>query len=317
MARVDWGQLPSELREWAEATLGARVAKAESQAGGFSPGAACRLRLEDGGRAFCKAVSASANPQSPGMHRREAQIAAALPPDVPAPRFIASYDDGEWVGLLFADVDGRPPAQPWRADELDHVLGAVAVLHDRLTPSPLSSAPAIADMHAANFTGWRSLAATSGASASPLPGGRPVQDPWSMRHLDRLAELEAAWPEAAAGNTLLHNDLRADNMLITADGVRFVDWPHACVGAAWFDLAAFAPSVVMDGGPEPERLMARVPSAAAADPDAVTAVVAAVAGYFTYQATLPPPPGLPAIREFQEAQGAPARAWLQRLTGWK
>jgi aminoglycoside phosphotransferase (APT) family kinase protein len=289
MARVDWGQLPAELRGWVVAALGGRVAEARSQAGGFSPGAACRLRLEDGRRAFCKAVSASANPESPVMHRREAQIAAALPPDVPAPRFIASYDDGEWVGLLFADVDGRPPAQPWRADELDQVLGAIAVLHDRLTPSPLSSVPVIADMHAANFTGWRSLAADSGASARPLPGVRPWQDPWSRRHLHRLAELEAGWPEAAAGNTLLHDDLRADNMLITADGVRFVDWPHACAGVAWFDVAAFAP----------------------------TAVVAAVAGYFTYQATLPPPPGLPAIREFQEAQGAPARAWLQRLTGWK
>jgi hypothetical protein len=105
-------------------------------------------------------------------------------------------------------------------------------------------------------------------------------------------------------------------MLITRDGVVFVDWPHASVGAPFFDLVALAPSVVIQGGPDPEWLVERVPSAANVDPGAMTAVVAAIAGYFTHQATLPIPPGLPTIRAFQEAQAIPARAWLRRLTGW-
>ena len=40
---------------------------------------------------------------------------------------------------------------------------------------------------------------------------------------------------ATAGSTLLHNDVRADNVLITADKVVFVDWPAACTGAPWFE----------------------------------------------------------------------------------
>ena len=48
-----------------------------------------------------------------------------------------------------------------------------------------------------------------------------------------------------------------------------------------------------------------------ADPDRVNAALAAVAGYFTHSALLPPPPGLPTVREFQRAQGVPARAWLR------
>lgn len=179
MARVDWDELPRELRTWAEGMLGARVKGAVSQQGGFSPGAACRLALSDGGRAFLKAVSASVNPDSPKLHRREAEVAAALPDSVPVPRFIASYDDGDWVALLFQDVDGRHPAQPWQVVELDSVLAAVARLHEK-----------------------------------------------------------------------------------------------------------------------------------------IAAMVAGIAGYFTYQATLPPPPGLLTIRKFQEAQAVPARAWLARLTGW-
>ncbi len=61
---------------------------------------------------------------------------------------------------------------------------------------------------------------------------RPARlDGWSARHLDRLARLEAEAPAAAVGDTLLHLDLRADNLLLTRDRVVVVDWPHARVGA--------------------------------------------------------------------------------------
>ena len=142
-------------------------------------------------------------------------------------------------------------------------------------------------------------------------------DDWSARHLDRLAELESRWTAAVAGTTLLHCDVRADNMLITENGVVFVDWPHACTGAPWFDVVIFAPSVAMQGGPDPEWLLGRARSADGADPDAVTAVVTAVAGYFTWQAQLAAPVGLPTVRAFQAAQGEQARAWLRRRTGWQ
>jgi hypothetical protein len=111
--------------------------------------------------------------------------------------------------------------------------------------------------------------------------------------------------------------VRADNVLLTAGGVVFVDWPHACTGAPWFDVVAFAPSVALQGGPDPEWVLGRAGSADGADPDAVTAVVAAVAGYFTWSAGLPSPPGLPTLRAFQAALGEHARAWLRRRTGWR
>ena len=51
------------------------------------------------------------------------------------------------------------------------------------------------------------------------------------------------------------------------------------------------------------------PLGRAADPAAVDSYVAALAGYFTRQALLPPPPGLPTLRAFQAAQGTIARTW--------
>ena len=73
----------------------------------------------------------------------------------------------------------------------------------------------------------------------------------------------------------------------------------------------------MQGGPPPEDLLSRTPHACQADADAVTAVVASIAGFFVRETTQPAPPVLPTLRAFQAAQGEVAREWLARRTGWK
>ena len=110
-----------------------------------------------------------------------------------------------------------------------------------------------------------------------------------------------------AFETLLHFDLRADNLLLTPERVWFVDWPHAAIGAGWVDAIAFAPSVTMQGGPPPEQILRRVAPDA---PPSATAAIASVAGFFTHQSVQPPPPGLPTLRPFQAAQAEIARTWL-------
>lgn len=306
--RVPYDALPAEVDEWVEDVLGAAVAEALTQPGGFSPGCAARLLGSNGKRAFIKAVSSEANAESPGMYRREARTTAALPLEAPVPRLRATYDDGTWVALLFDDVDGRHPQLPWQPDELRRVMAAVDELFTDLTPCPLPDAQTVDNDWRDEFARWRDTAA-----AGPPEG----LDPWCVRHLDRLAEVESQWPEAAAGDTLLHLDLRADNMLVTDDRVWIVDWPWAAKGAPVFDLVGFAPSVAMQGGPDPEDLLRMSALGRAADPEAVTTLVATVAGYFLVQSLLPPPPGLPTVREFQAAQGAVALRWLQDLTGWR
>jgi len=280
------------------------VARADSQPGGFSPGVAARLTTIDGRRAFVKAISSDPNPNSPAFHRQEARIAAQLPATAPVPRLLWTFDDGEWVVLLFEDIDGSHPAVPWRDDELARVLAALLDLGVALTPSPIE-APSIEVSLEPLLVGWRSL-----ASAGIAPEG------WAGRHLDDLAALEARWPDGAGGKTLLHTDLRADNMLLTDEQVVFIDWPWAAVGAAWIDLANMLPSVAMQGGPAPWTVFDAHPVSQGADADAVTAFVAGLAGFFVWGGSQPPPPGLPTLREFQRAQGEHAVRWLQVRTGW-
>ena len=63
--RLPWEALPGEVRDAIERELGSRVVRAVTQPGGFSPGVAARLELEDGGRVFVKAVGPEPNPDSP------------------------------------------------------------------------------------------------------------------------------------------------------------------------------------------------------------------------------------------------------------
>jgi hypothetical protein len=98
--------------------------------------------------------------------------------------------------------------------------------------------------------------------------------------------------------------------------VVFVDWPHAAVGNPAFDAVAWAPSVVLEGGPAPEELLSRHRPSQRADPESVTVLLAAITGFFVAGSFKPPPPGLPTLRAFQASQGAVALDWLRRRTGW-
>jgi aminoglycoside phosphotransferase len=305
--RLPWLAIPGQLRSQVAELLGARVLTAQTQPGGFSPGVAARLTLSGGRRAFVKAVG-DLNPESPDIHRSEARIAAALPAGTPAPRLLGSVDDEGWVILVLEDVDGHMPAQPWRSDELARVLDAMTELAAALSPAPIAAPTAPARFHSLGH-GWRDL-------ADAQAGGDELADvsTWARDRLSDLVALESGWPAAVTGTTLAHGDIRADNILLTPSRVVFVDWPWACLAKPWFDLIAMLPSVALQGGPEPEQVLAGHPLADGVDPDDITTAVAALAGMWSCLARKPDPPGIPTLRAFQRAHGAVASDWLaQRL----
>lgn len=309
-ARVDWRDVPQDVRGAIERVCGAPVVEAWTQRGGFSPGVAARVRCADGNRWFVKAASAEVNPDAPRFHRQEASALADLDQliaagQLPVPRLRGTAEFGPWFALVIDDVAGRQPTLPWQDDELDLVLAAIDRLADALTPAPvMATVPSIAEYLETDFNGWRTLARGDGDDRL---------DPWSRARLPELAGLEATWADHAAGDTLLHADIRADNLLLTGDGVIVVDWPHACRGAAFANLAFFAPSVAMQGGPEPAALLARTGAGRAASREALAAVVCALAGFFTAGSLRPAPPGLPTLRSFQAAQAEVTRRWLATL----
>lgn len=303
-ARLRWGQLPAHVRVAVEGILGDPVVAAVSQSGGLSPGTADRVATGRGQRAFVKAVSATQNTVSPALHRREIEITAALPADAPAPRFIGSFDDGEWVAIVLEDIAGRQPAIPWQRGELDAVLAATQALAERMTPASVTGLTPVLHELAEDFLGWRKI------------GAHPPSDldPWARRNLDMLAGLADHGIQSLAGTTLCHTDLRADNVLLTAErSVVFVDWAWAGAGPQWLDCLLLLLNVQLHGGHDVETLLRQHCAAPAAEVDGV---LAGLAGFFADSARRPDPPGLPTLRAFQAAQARATLGWLRsRLEG--
>ncbi|MET7420122.1 phosphotransferase [Dactylosporangium sp. NPDC005555] len=128
--------------------------------------------------------------------------------------------------------------------------------------------------------------------------------PWAAGDLTRLQALERDGLAAARGGSLVHGDLYPHNILLTADRVVFVDWPHARLGSPTVDLVAFLSSVAADGlDPEPF-----VPE----DAVAVTEVLAAHTGFLLAGGLAAPPPGLEAIAAAKLRLGIGALGWLRR-----
>lgn len=310
--RYHWPDMPRRVRSEVEGWLGSIVIRDITQPTGFSPGIAAVLTMDDDRQVFIKAVGPAPNPITPTMHRQEIKVVSVMPEDAPVPGLLWSYDEGEdgWVALIFEHVAGRHPAQPWQVRELYRVIVALENLGATLTPSPLptSIVGTASDLFATRICGWRRMLDERQPRVDCL-------DEWSRRHIETLAAIEETAADALAGNSLLHMDIRADNILLTSDRVWFLDWPHACKGPSWLDVVAFAPSVTMQGGPTPEEVISRHSACRAAESNAITAAVVSIAGYFTLQGLLPSPPGLPTVREFQRAQGLVARKWAAQRAG--
>jgi aminoglycoside phosphotransferase (APT) family kinase protein len=306
--RLRWDEVDAAVQREVERGVGATVIAAESRDGGFSPGLASVLTLADGRRVFAKAINASRNDFTPGALRTEMAVLAALPESVPAPRLHWSYDDGEWVVLIIDAIDGHTPRQPWVPVELDRFLHAATVLARSLTPAPIPATP-LADLYTGEFTAWRTFPGD--------PDRLRRLDAWTRQHLAELVSLEAGFAAAVSGDSLLHGDFRADNVVFTDTGFVVVDWPSVVTGAPWIDLLLSLPSVSMHGGGELEPLWRNHPLAHGVDPDAVNAVLAGAAGFFMSRSHGEVLPLLPTIRQFQRAQGIEVLRWLAARLGWR
>jgi aminoglycoside phosphotransferase len=285
------------------ASLGSDVVEAVTQEGGYSPGAAARVRLASGGRAFVKALSMDGHANSVGMYRNEAKVMPHLPAGLPVPRLLDAYDDGDWVALVYEDVEGRHPEIPWRPDELDRVAGAIADLSTALDPSPWPAAPAFADVNAGVIQAWRVFA------MSPAPD----LDSSVRQMLDRLAADKVDYAEVVRGNALLHNDIRSDNILLTPNGrAVFVDWGMPCKGAAWQDLMNFAITAAFQGGADADLLVRSHPLTCDIDESSIDVTV--VAGYaaFLSLAQRPVDPLMPDSNAYHIACAEASLGWLKR-----
>ena len=294
--RLDWVHLPPMVRRAVERRLGSPVVDAESQDAGFTPGFASVLTCADGARHFVKAASAKAQRMFADSYRLEARKLQALPPSVSAPRLQWVLDEDDWVVLGIEYVAGRAPHRPWTSDDLAAASTMLVRTADALTPAPGLGLDSIADEFAGFPAYWDDLGDVS--------------------HAEEAAALAARYREVTAGDTLVHTDVRDDNLLVTDDGnVYLCDWNWPVVGAAWIDslLLLIGPR---GDGLDVEAHVAEHPLLSTVDPEAIDIVLALVTGYFLRSAAQPAPTTSPWIRDGQRWQGEVCWTWLAERRRW-
>jgi hypothetical protein len=295
--RLEWAFLPPQLRAYVERRCGSPVVEAISQTSGFTPGFASVLVCEDGSRHFVKAASVKAQRMFADAYREEGRKLAALPASVPAPRLLWMLDD-DWVVLGIEHVEARTPARPWRPADLDATLDALEVVADELTPAPMLL-DTFVDEFAPFLDGWAHLRAAR-----------------SLPRVDEAEALARRYAEVCRGDTLVHTDVRADNVLVDGSGKAWlVDWNWPVTGAAWLDsfftlIGPRGDGLDVDAVLASRRLLRDVPS------EAVDIALALVTGYFLSVCDQPVPPTSPHLRDHQRWQGEVCWEWLAERRGW-
>lgn len=292
--RLDWVHLPPYIRSMVEGHLGAPVVEAVSQGGGFTPGFASVLTCADGSVHFVKAASTKAQRMFAESYREETRKLRMLPQEVPAPRLLWAEDDGEWVLLATEYVDGRAPARPWTAEDLAAASAMAVTMAKVLTPAPAGLGSA-----AEEFGDWPAL--------------------WEQIDHPRAEDLKALadrYLEVVGGDTLVHTDIRDDNILIRSDGSAVLcDWNWPVVGPVWLD-SLFLLIGPRGDGLDVEAHIAAHPLLSSVPAESIDVVLALVLAYFTVSAAQPVPSTSPYIRQAQAWQRTVIDDWLAERRGW-
>jgi aminoglycoside phosphotransferase (APT) family kinase protein len=303
--RLEWPHLPPPIRDLIERRCGSPVVEATSQGAGFTPGFASVLLCEDGTRHFVKAASFKAQRMFAESYREEIRKLSALPEDVPAPRLVWSRDGDGWVLLETEYVEARPPQRPWRQADLDACVRLTERVAELLTPVP----------EALDLDDF----ATENAELPGLWEAIPASDPSLPgfdAHRDEAAALAARFAEVTAGDTLVHTDVRDDNLLLADDGRALLcDWNWPVVGAAWIDTVMLMVGPRGDGL-DVEAVLAASPLTREVPAESIDVLIALLIGYFLRSATLPVPPTSPYMRDAQRWQGEVCWRWLAERRGW-
>ncbi len=332
-ARLPYGQLPEHVRAFVESTCGEVVGVTDHPTG-FSPGAAATVSTLAGERFFVKAVSGDINAVSRDLHLREGINLDVLGSTALAPRLIAVFDQAPWAALVTEEVSGALPGLPWSARDLGAFVNAMDALADVLAPPALRP---LGEVFGKTFTGWRALAADSANAATDAAtdaaadsvDAAAAADAVSRRaavrrlvpylpadlacRIDEFAAVEREWVASSVGDAVLHGDARGDNLLIDNGRARLVDWPSACRGNPVCDVVGASGAVAMQGGPAPREFVAMTQAGRRADPYVIRVAAVVSAGYLVNAARMPPPPGLPTVRAFQQAQAVHFYDWLRAL----
>lgn len=256
---------------------------------GFTPAQRLRVTFADGSTAFAKVA---VNESTAEWLAEEHVVYSQLEGDF-LPRFLG-YDAAEPALLLLEDLSDAHWPPPWTEAAIAAVSGVLDKLATLWPPQGVKPV----DVYRDELTnGWRLVEQDPG----PFLSFGLCSPDWLAEMLPVLQDSVERAP--IGGESILHFDVRSDNIAIAGERAVLVDWNWACIGNPLFDRAAWAPSLHVEGGPAPEELV----------PDCPPGFPALLAGFWAARVGLPPPEGAaPGLRDLQLAQLGVVLPWAVR-----
>ena len=277
-----------ELDERIERAVGAAPVRYEPRGGGYSSADRFSVQLDDGRRVFVKSAAAE---NLAGWLRREHEVYTGLSGGF-IPGLEGWDDDGSRPVLALEDLSDADWTPRWDRGRITAVRAALSELAAAVPPP--GTAP-VRESFAELFGRWEIVA----ADPEPFLSSGVRDRAWLDRSLDRVVDAAARAP--VDGDAVCHFDVRSDNLCFRDGRAILVDWNWVSLGNPDLDVAAWLPSVCVEGGPPPWELLPGAGELAAF----VAGVWAAVVG-------LPPPATAPNVRSLQRAQLAVALDWVDR-----
>jgi hypothetical protein len=277
-----------ELDERIERAVGSRPVRYEARPGGYSTADRYAVTLADGRRVFVKSSDVS---NLARWLRREHEVYAALSGSF-IPKLEGWDDDGVRPVLAVEDLSDADWTPRWDAASVAAVLAALEELADA-TPPP--NTPPVRESFAELFDRWRIVE----SDPKPFLSAGLRDSAWLDRALPVI--LAAVDSAPVAGDRVCHLDVRSDNLCFRDGRAVLVDWNWTSLANPAVDIAAWLPSLRVEGGPPPWEVLSGAGELAAW----IAGVWAAVVG-------LPPPETAPTVRELQRRQLAVALDWIDR-----
>jgi hypothetical protein len=267
------------------AELGSRMISWTPVTGGFGASGQWVVETTEGGRLFVKAATTT---ETAEFLRAEAAIYEYVNGPF-MPKIHAWVDRETLPFLILEDLSSLHWPPPWSQAQIGAVLETCAEIAATAPPAELRREPD----GALTRPYWLDIAANPG----PVERLNVASSAWFEEAMPRL--IAADTKAILTGDGLVHADIRSDNVCIGDSGVKVVDWNWAFAGNPMLDVVAWLPSLRLEGGPPPWKLLT-----------GEAALVAHVAGYFLHHATRPPLPDVRSdLRAFQKAQGKVALEW--------
>jgi hypothetical protein len=266
------------------------------------------------GDTFVK-VLGTEKPEPLSVLRQEIALSPLLPDAAPHPELMWSIDEvlptlGTWVAVGYSmRPDVRPIDLSWPEEDVESLIRVIRSIGEIEAPDDPMFLP---EEKASPTNSWEILADTR-------PAGLANHSPWLAHRLDGLAEIASHAPEAIAGKSLQHGELRVQSVMLPAapDEKPLVsDWIRGSMAAPYLDLVSMLVHVRTSDGPPPEATLRRYGLPPGTEPDAVTCWIAVLAGHYLKSSMDPPPSEMPELRAYQHRLARTAVSWLQTRLGF-